>query len=298
MTGTSDDSDDVSTVTLSPGDGFPAHYRGYGLSANAEGEIWWQAYNGTDRLKLEPTPDGFVEDLLAVKRRGGTLRVTEAGRVIARREVETSGPDDDLETVYVGEFDLDGELVPPKEPGRSLPVSPDGLDAGDLWPSIYDGAEYSFNGERFWWENSETKLRHDFADALPRAITDELKSLRRDGGSFRITPHGDVLTQIPTAKSPPDVRDQFRDLPREVKRILQLRRDRGGVDMLPIYVGHLEASERPIPVEEPTRLTDPLSEQEEASLEAWAASMGSYEESDLSRDDHRFDDEDGTGGWK
>lgn len=278
-------------ATLSTGDQWPFHYRGYGLSANATGEVWWQAYNGTDRLFLEPTPDDLLEDIWSVKRNGGAIRVTEAGTVIARVETDTGGSNTTYETVYVGELDFSGELLPDGEPGRALPVSPDGLSAGDLWPSVYDGAEYSFNGERFWWANSNTKLRHDFEVPLPHDIVDELKRLRPRGGSFRITPAGDVLTQLPTAESPADVRAQFRDLPREVKRILQLRRDRGDVDMLPVYVGQLDADERPIDVEEPTRLTDPLSEQEAASLEAWAASMGSYDEQDLDEDDHKFGDE-------
>lgn len=285
------DTTDDRVATLSAGDQWPSHYRGYGLSANASGEIWWQAYNGTDRLLLEPTPDELVADVQSVKRNGGAIRVTEAGTVIARVEADTGGSDSTYETVYVGEMEFTGELVPKDEPDRALPVSPDGLSAGDLWPSVYDGAEYSFSGDRFWWSNSDTKLRHDFAVPLPSDIVDELKRLRPRGGSFRITPAGDVLTQIPTAESPPDVRAQFRDLPREVKRLLQLRRDRGGVDMLPVYVGRLDDEERPIEVEEPTRLTDPLSEQEAASLEAWAASMGSYDEQDLDEDDHKYGDD-------
>lgn len=290
MSGNENPANESMTSSLSPGDEWPFHYRGYGLSANQDGEVWWQVYNGTDRLKLDPTPTGFVENLLRVKRNGGTVRVTEAGTVIAQLEIETDGRSSDYETVYIGELDLDGELVPPEKPERSVPISPNGLDPGDLWTSIYDGAKYSFSGDRFWWQNGDTKLRHSFADTLPRGIVDELKRLRPEGGSFQITPVGDVLTQLPTAKSPQDVREQFRDLPRPVKRILQLRRDRGNVDKLPVYVGHLAPNDRPIEVEEPTRLTDPLSEQEEASLEAWAAHMGSYEESDLSEEDHQLDD--------
>ncbi|GGC73123.1 hypothetical protein [Haloferax sulfurifontis] len=272
---------------LAVGDIWPFHYRGFGLSTNPSGEIWWQAYNGTDRLYLDPVPSDLIDDLLEIKRTAGAIRVTEAGRVITQVDTTPNQSQSTYETQYVGSVDLDGKLVPENKPGRAVEVSPNGVSPGDLWPGVYDGAKYSFSGERFWWENSDTKLRHSFADSLPQPIVDELNRLRRQGGSFQITPAGDVLTQIPTAKSPPDVRSQFRDLPREVKRILQLRRDRGKVDMLPVYVGHLEPSERPILVNEPTRLTDPLTEQEEAGLEAWAAAMGSYDESELDEDDHR-----------
>jgi len=272
--------------TLSLGDEWPFHYRGYRLSINQDGGIWWQAYNGTDRFDLEPVPSGLITNFLELKQSGGALRVTEGGAVIAQIETE-DGSSDAYKTMYIGQMDLGGRLVPRGEPGHAVPISPNGLDPGDLWKSVYDGATYSFNGERFWWQDGETKLRHSFADTLPREITDELKRLRMNGGRFVITPCGDVVTQIPNEKTPPDIRAQFRELSRPVKRFLQLRRDRGNVDMVPVYVGHLSADERPIEVEEPTRLTDPLSEQEEASLEAWVAAMGSYEESELSEDDHR-----------
>ncbi len=282
-----------STTSLSKGDKWPYHYRGYGLSVNPSGEVWWQAYNGTDRLQFDPTPDDLVENFLEVKRNGGAIRVTEAGRVITKREVGTSLQD--YETIYVGDLNFEGELVPPEKSGHAVPISPDGLSPGDLWPSIYDGSKYSFCGDRFWWQDGGTNLRHPFAESLPQQVVDELKRLRPEGGSFQITPNGDVLTQIPTVKTPSDVREQFRDLPQTVKRILQFRRDRGNVDMVPVYVGQLK--ERPIEVEEPTRLTDPLSEQEAASLEAWASAMGSYEETELREEDHQFGNDETREGY-
>lgn len=292
MTDTDRSTTDTSAQTLSAGDEWPYHYRGYRLSVSADGDVWWQAYNGTDRLHLEPVPDEFLDDFLQMKRNGGAIRITEAGDVITK--VEEGDGSDDYRTVYVGQLEFDGTLVPSDDPEHTVDVNPDGLDPGDLWKSVYDGARYSFAGDRFWWEDSSTKLRHDFAEPLPAEITRELRRLRVNGGRFVVTPNGDVVTQIPTVKTPDDVRAQFRDLPRPVKRFLQLRRDRGGVDMVPVYVGSLDEEQLPIGVEEPTRLTDPLSEQEAASLEAWVSAMGSYEEDDLSRDDHRFDD--GGGG--
>ncbi|WP_241432793.1 hypothetical protein [Natrinema pellirubrum] len=243
-------------------------------------------------MKLEPTPTRLVENFLGIKYKGGAMRVTEGGAVISRLETDTDGDSNDYETIYVCDIEFDGKLVPPEKPEHAVPINPRGLSPGDLWPSIYDGAKYSFSGTRFWWQNGATKLRHSFVNALPDRIIDELRQLRPDGGSFQITPAGDVLTQIPTEESPPDVQEQFRDLPRPVKRILKLRRDRGNVDMLPVYVGQLSEDDRPIEIEEATRLTDPLSEKEESSLEAWAA-MGSYDESDLSVEDHRLDEPEG-----
>jgi hypothetical protein len=59
--------------------------------------------------------------------------------------------------------------------------------------------------------------------------------------------------------------------------------------MIPVYVGTLAADHRPIEVTEPTRLTDPLTDEEEASLEGWAAATDTYETEPLSTDDHRVD---------
>lgn len=269
------------------GESWTDYYRGYSFSVNADGEVWWQAYNGTDRLRLDPVPDDVVEDFLAIKRQGGRIRITEAGDVLTRTEI--AGADDAYEALYVGTADIDGRLVPPDDPSHSVAVSPTGLTPGNLWSSVYDGAKYSFAGDRFWWHDAESKLRHPFAAPLPDSIVSELRRLRPQGGSFRVTPRGDVLTQIPPERSPPDVREQFRELPRPVKRVLQLRRNRGDVDMIPVYVGTLDATHRPIHVEEPTRLTDPLTAEEQASLEGWAAAVESYESKELSPDDHRVD---------
>ena len=285
-------SDADSEAASEPGESWTDYYRGYSFSVNAEGEVWWQAYNGTDRLRLDPAPDAILENLLGIKRQGGRIRVTEAGDVITRAEM--AGADDAYEALYVGSTDLEGRLVPPDDPTHSVALSPTELQPGNLWSSVYDGAKYSFTGDRFWWHNAESKLRHPFADPLSDTIVSELRRLRPQGGSFRVTPQGDVLTQIPPDRSPSDVREQFRALPHPVKRVLQLRRNRGDVDMIPVYVGTLDATNRPIHVEEPTQLTDPLTDEEEASLEGWAAAVESYERKELSPDDHRVDPGDDT----
>ena len=74
--------------------------------------------------------------------------------------------------------------------------------------------------------------------------------------------------------------------------MLQVRRTRGHAHSSPVYVGSVDAEHRPIEVTEPTRLTDPLTPAEEASLEGWAAATDSYETTELSPDDHRVDTDD------
>lgn len=249
------------------GDEWPEHYRGFTLQVSPDGSVWWQLYNGTDRLDLSPTPEEIAEAVLDHKRIGGRVHVTENGEVLTRVEDE----DDDWDEIYVGELDLDGELVPRDAPEYSIPVRPDGLSEGDLWPSVYDGARYSFIDDRAWWQNGATNRRHPIDGGLPADILQTLKRYKPKGGSFRITPWGDVITLVPSHPAPGSVREQFSDLPRVVQNIIKLRKERD-VEMLPIYVGELGDTE--IEVKEPHSLTDSLSEEERENLSSWASSLG------------------------
>lgn len=254
--------------TLSPGDEWPHHYRGLSLQASPSGDVWWQLYQGTDRLVLEPAPDEIVEQLLEFKRIGGRMHITEHGDVLTRVE----GDDDEYDDIYVGTIeDLDGELVPQDAPEYSIDLRPEGLEAGDLWPSIYDGSRYSFVGNRFWWHSGDSHKRHPVPDGLPDHIEGELRRYKPDGGSFRVLPWGDVITLIPLHPTPEKVSEQFSDLPRVVRNIIKLRKSRD-VEMLPVYIGSLDGYE--IEVEEPASLTDSLSEEEQEELAGWAENLG------------------------
>ena len=154
-----------------PGDRWTEHYRGYRLRTNPDGDVWWQAYQGTDRLYLEPAPEDLVESLLELKRLGGRIRITEGADVLTRAE-----NDDEYETYWIGSFDLDGELVPPEDPEFSVPVQPDELEPGDFWPSVYDGAKYSFGAgvDRIWWDNPQTHKRHPVRETPPQDVVTTL----------------------------------------------------------------------------------------------------------------------------
>jgi hypothetical protein len=87
-----------------------------------------------------------------------------------------------------------------------------------------------------------------------------------------VTPWGDVITLVRSPATQP-VKEQFGDLPRVVRNIIKLRRDRADLQMLPVYVNRLDKV--PLEVDEPTSLMDELSPEEQESLEGWAASLGS-----------------------
>jgi hypothetical protein len=272
---------------LSSGETWPHHYRGLSLQVSPSGEMWWQLYQGTDRLALEPTPEHIAGQLLEFKRIGGRIHITEQGDVLTRVERD----DDEYDQVYVGTVDdLDGELVPEDAPEYSIDLHPSGLEPGDLWPSVYDGSRYSFLGDRFWWHSGQSHKRHPVSDGLPDHIEGKLRRYKPDGGSFRVLPWGDVITLVSLHPAPERVGEQFGELPRVVRNIIKLRKSRD-VEMLPVYIGSLDGYE--ITVEEPTSLTEDLSDEEQEELASWAENLGRT--STRSADSHRASQTGGSG---
>jgi hypothetical protein len=270
-------------TSYKPGDRWTEHYRGYRLRTNPDRDVWWQAYQGTDRLYLEPTPEDLIESLLELKRLGGRIRITEGNDVLTRAE-----EGDEYETYWIGSLELDGELVPPDHPQFSIPVQSEGLDPGDFWPSVYDGAKYSFGPgvERIWWDNPQTHKRHPVQESLPQELVTTLSRYKPQGGSLRVTPWNDVLTLVDLDTLPPDTRDEFDSLPRVVKNLIALRRDRGGVQKLPIYAGHIDTT--PFSISEPPSLTDPF-ETTDDGFDSWIDSLGETSQTDI--DNHTVDDQ-------
>jgi hypothetical protein len=262
------------TSRYDPGDKWTEHYRGYRLRTNPDGDIWWQAYQGTDRLFLKPTPEGIINSLLEYKRLGGRVRITEDNDVLTRVE-----EDDGYGTYWVGEFDLNGELVPPEAPEFSIPVQPAALDPGDFWPSVYDGAKYSFGPgvERIWWDNPKTHKRHPVQQSLSGELVTTLSRYKPQGGSLRVTPWNDVLTLVDLDKLPSQTREEFDSLPRVVKNLIALRRDRGGVQKLPIYAGTVDAT--PFAIDDPPSLTDPFDDESDG-VDSWLDSLGETSQTD------------------
>lgn len=275
----------MSAEHLSPGDKWPYHYRGYKLHTNVKDEVWWRLYNWTDRLHLDPVPTELLDTLLTLNISGGSIRITESADVITKIHDEAT---DEFIPIYLGELSLDGSLVPKADPSLSVRLRPNGLSPGDLWPSVYDGAKYRFSGrDNFWWHDPESKLRHPVETHLPTDLIRELLWYKPEGGSFRITPWGDVITPIWSHPNPQTVRDQFGDLPLVIRNTIKFRKEQG-VEMLPIYVGTL--TETPLRLGEPISLTSELTSDEQSTLEDWAASLGST--SPLSSDTHEVDSDD------
>lgn len=281
----------MSSKSLSPGDPWPEHYRGFTFHMNPDGEIWWRQYNGEQRLFVEDPPAQLVANLLDVKPYGAQFRVTEHNDVIAKVEDEKEGT---YEPVYVGQFEDARRLLPGHKTDFAINLRPDNTSEGHLWPSVYDGARYSLtDSDRIWWEDPDSHLRHPVESGIPDEIATNLTFYKQKGGSFRITPWGDVITLIDTVPEPEDVIEQFQQLPRAIRNIIQLRKSRG-LDMLPIYIGNI--GERQISLGDPNDLTSDLSKNLQQDIEEWIQELGptssaSDTVTDKAPDQPRFDDD-------
>jgi hypothetical protein len=72
-----------------------------------------------------------------------------------------------------------------------------------------------------------------------------------------------------------------------VKYLIALRRDRGGVQKLPIYVGEVDTT--PFSIDDPPSLTDPF-EDDDGGVDGWLDSLGETSETDV--ENHTVDNSD------
>jgi len=259
----------MSDITTSRGDAWEEHYRGLTLHIDADGDVWWQQYNGEQRLFLSDPPATLVEASLDVKPQGGRIRVTEQNDVIAKVE-QTSGSGYDQ--VYIDQLADPQVLQPDGEPEYAIELEPTDVDRGELWPSVYDGTRFSLSStDRIWWHNPVTKRRHQVSSGIPDEIAQAILAHKRQGGSFRVTPWGDVITLISAVPDPGAVKEQFAELPRVIQNIIQLRNDRG-LEMLPVYVGSI--GDTPVEIDEPRSLTDELDDSAWDDIEDWIDNLG------------------------
>lgn len=259
----------MSDAAHTRGETWEEYYRGLTLHCNPDGDIWWRQYNGEQRLFVADQPDHLVEGILEMKPEGGRIRVTERKEVIAKVEQQNGNG---YNQIYIDQLAEPQSLQPDGEPEYAIQLKPTGVDRGDLWPSVYDGTRFSLSStDRIWWHNSETQRRHQVSSGIPTEIAQTILSHKRQGGSFRITPWGDVITLISAVPDPGEIKEQFAELPRVVQNIIQLRNDRG-LDMLPIYVGSIGDNE--IEIEEPRSLTDELDDSAWEDIEDWIDSLG------------------------
>lgn len=222
------------------------HYRGTRYHFNPMGEIWWQMPGSEDRLRASSGHEHLVKSLLNLRPEGGSFRITETRAVITKSDEDV----DDWVPLYVGEYEIpllfDG-----------VDVQGVGLKPFDLWTAFYDGARYSYRRNEIWWRNGTEGLYQRSPERMPPDIERRLLRRKPQGGSFRVTENGKVLTLIQPQPLSPQLRSQYEALTNVQQNILHVKVQ--GTDMLPVYLGEYFDGFSLLP---PERLTDPLSPDE------------------------------------
>ncbi len=228
--------------TLQPGDPWPEHYRGTRYHYDSEGHMWWLTPKVGSRVYVKKGQSDVVKELLRLRPEGGSFRITETGHVIMR-DLNSDPPG---KPIYVTDYGGSLEF-------EHVDNSAAGLVPKDIWPSFYDGAKYSFMGDRIWWNNPETGTKQLAREHLPDPVMRVLSALKPEGGSFRVTENGRVLTLIPPQPMPVQLQAQYNKLSNAQKNLIAVKVV--STSMLPVYVGDYFEGFSLFPVR---NLTDPL----------------------------------------
>jgi len=244
--------------SLQTGDPWPEHYRGTKYHYDDAGHMWWLVPGMGTKINALRGHTDITADLVRLRPEGGSFRITETGHVIMR-DLTTNPPGN---PIYVTDYGQRPEF-------EYVNASGDGLQVRDLWPAFYDGAKYSFLGRKVWWNNPETGTKQFAREQLPLSVLRDLTYLKPNGGSFRITENGRVLTLIPPQPMPPRLQEQYDGLSNAQKNLIAVKVE--STDMLPVYVGDYYDGFSLLPVR---RLTDPLSSETETEIAEFLKKYG------------------------
>jgi hypothetical protein len=170
---------------LKVGDKWPYHYRGTRYHFNKDGRTWWQSGKDGIKVYVKAGHESVLKHLLDLRQEGGSFRITETGDVLIKLIEE-----DSWKSVFACRMDKKFLF----EDGVN--ITPVNINPGDLWPGFYDGARYSFLRNSVWWNNPDG-ARQQVNTPFPEVILSQLSKFKPDGGSFRITENGYVITLIP-----------------------------------------------------------------------------------------------------
>ena len=236
---------------IKPGNKWPYHFRGTTYHYNSSQDIWWRTYKDGMKLIVKSGHERIIKELLPLKTEGGSFRITETGDVIAK-----VFDGDDWIPKFICEMDE------PFKFEEKISTTPSDLKPGDLWPSFYDGARYSYLLDKIWWHNPDGPRQY-IEQKLPEEIIMQLHKYKPAGGSFRITENGYVITLIQKQPLPNNIKKQWESLSDIQQHIISVKVE--STDMLPIFIGRYHEG---ITLKEPTDWTKPLSsEQKEKMLE-------------------------------
>jgi len=212
---------------IQPGDRWQYHYRGTRYHYNSDQKVWWQTSKDGLKVKVKSGHENIIKNLISLGPAGGSFRITETGDVIMKNEGK-----DGWKEIFVCEMDE------PLVFEENIEINPQSIQPGDLWPGFYDGARYSFSMDKTWWKNPEG-FRQYVIETLPKELVLHFRKFKRQGGSFRITENGHVITLIEIQPLPNKLKDQWERLSTTMQRIIATKVNR--TEMLPIYVGRYYA---------------------------------------------------------
>lgn len=242
---------------ITKGDNWPTHYRGTRYRYGGH-DVWWQTHKDGLKVHVVKGHERIVKELLTLKKSqknesGGSFRITETGDVITKIQ----GKDGGWKAIFVCEMDE------PFQFEEKLDTMPTEMKPGDLWPGFYDGARYSYLMNKLWWNNPEGPRQY-VEEELPFEIIRELRLHKPQGGSFRITENGYVITLIPKQPLHNYLKKQWDSFSHIQQRLIQTKVQK--TDMLPVYIGKYHEG---IMLKPPVDFSKPLSTEEREEMLAF-----------------------------
>jgi len=248
-------------------------YTGMRLRVAVDRTVSWQpnkfAGNHGARFSVEDN-DGLVDMVLAKRPKGSWVKITRDSEVLCF----DNGKPSKIGTIS----------SPPKLEFDKLNSDPQDLAPGMIWAGPFDGEYHHFCENRFWVKNINTKRCH-YKDR-PSGLQTSLERFKPLGGSFVVTPWGHVVALIEPQPLPDEAMEQWENLSREERRLLQIKRQ--GARMLPIYICKWEGDWE-IELNEPVDYSKPLSKEEVKEMKSFLSQFSSG-----AKKPSKSDDEDET----
>lgn len=234
---------------LEAGDIWPYHYRGTKYHFDKDGRTWWQSRKDGFKIYVKAGHESVLKHLLDIRQEGGSFRITETGDVLSKLDEENS-----WKSIFVCE--MDEQFLFEDE----VNISPVNINPGDLWPGFYDGARYSFLKNNVWWSNPDG-ARQKVENPFPESLLNILNKFKPDGGSFRITENGYVITLIPKQPLSNNLKEQLKSFSNVQQHLVSIKVD--ATEMLPVYIGKFNQG---VTLKEPVDLSSPLSAEERKKI--------------------------------
>jgi len=215
-------------------------YRGTVYHFNSDNKIWWrpskEAGQGGLKATVKSNHSKLLKKLRKLKPEGGSFRVTENNIVLTKISKE----DENWDPVFVGSLDK------PFEFKENINPNPTSLEPGDLWTSFYDGSKFSAirtNKTKIWFKKPLESIssgqlyspRQYIKNTMPIEIEKEFNYYKGQGGSFRITENGCVITLITPQPLSERLKKQWNNFSDIQQRLIEVKVE--GTQMLPIYLG-------------------------------------------------------------